>query len=56
MVQTILHSRIKSGNVEAVLELSEEIRHDRPGERDKWIFIRRKKGNGANGDLLGKTF
>jgi len=52
----ILRCRIESGNIEVALELSKEIRHDGPGERDKRIFIRRKKGNGVNGDLSGKTF
>ena len=52
----ILHSRIESGNVEAALGLSEEIRHDRPEERDKQIFIRRIKENEVDSNLLGKTF
>jgi len=56
LAQTILYHRIESGNVEAALELSKEIRHDRPGERDKQIFIRRKKGNGVDSDLSEKTF
>ena len=56
MAQTILHSRIESRNIKAALELSEEIRHDGPEERDKQIFIRRIKGNGVDGDLSGKMF
>ena len=56
LAQTILHCRIESGNVEAALELSKEIRHDGPEERDKQIFIRRIKENGVDSNLLGKTF
>jgi len=56
LAQTILQYRIESGNVEVALELSKEIRHDRPGERDKWIFIRKKKENEVDGDLSGKAF